>query len=1648
MKKMIFCTMLAGALALSLSLPAQYPFGNCIHLDGDNDYIILADESAFDFPVNMTVECWLKVDEWDRPWQAVITKGDNAWRLQRDNETNKIVFVAGDEHVITSTSFTDNLWHHLAGVKSGSTLRLYVDGVQESTTGGAGNNTNNGYSVRMGENGQVTGRYFDGVIEEVRFWNYARTLGDINENMYKTLAGNETGLVAYYKLDETSGLTAFDATAAGHHGTLMNMTGNEWESTTIPMVFSEPGYAIDFNGSDEYVSCGYFPEIGQNNPKTIEAWAYTRSFNNGGIFQGGTLSSNSDFSLRTLTEPGKWRMDFNGDYKDILLPFSQNSWHHFCLSFDGTTHIISLYYDGALVASYYKNLQTGCLDFLIGRWSSYFFDGCVDEVRVWNVCRTQDEILNSMNSALAGNETGLVSYWQCSYGSGSTLYDYTGGRHGTMHNMATQNWVASGIFQFSIHTHTIPDGFTGVMDFSNAGLSMFVNQKTGTEIYTVLRYPCSPNVFPQFPDEIFDSQHWLFYRQGNGTMNATLTFSVIEDILPGDSLCPQRVKLLKSTVNSSSWSLATTAISVDYTNNTMTFNNLSAFGMFITGRQETVSYTALSPPNGFPGTGVNQDLELTFERPMQAGAGNLHIIHAADSTLFETIPASGAVIDSNTVTFDPAGTFEHIASYFVLVDSTALYDFAGTAFRGISDSSEWSFSTPRFSPTITLIPGVASGSGCRWGDYDNDGDPDIALMGQTQSSEKITKVFSNDGNNIFTDLNAGLIGNRLGVVPWEDTDGDDDLDLLSSGSENNRLYQNMGDHTFASLSPWSCSAYYGHADWGDFDNDGDPDMLLCGLNCSDTKIYRNDGNNSFTDINAAFPLAYGKWSYGAQGLSGWGHGRSLWIDYDLDGDLDVYLAGNTGGYNCIARIYRNDGPGTTSYWSFTQINTGFYTLTSLGADWGDYDNDGDPDLLVTGAKDDNLNFRTIIYKNNGNGTFSEINLSISGMVLSSVEWGDYDNDGDLDILISGSRYENNSLVPTAAIYRNDGENVFYPLDELEALTNGQVSWGDHDLDGDLDIMMCGNNPANQAVFLLYTNQGMVSNTPPSSPPNLSCTHQYSNDLKLVFGWDAASDNETPSAGLSYNVYFTLLRNGQEVKLKRPMADTVTGYRRLPKTGNAGQMLSHYLRYPELPMLTQKYRHYGVDWGVQAIDHSFAGSPFNNASHFFMREITYLATSNHTEMKPADWLTWEVQHLASLAGYSIQVDEQAGFINPLEDYIDINSKKGKMIQHDKGLTYSIALNELGFYPFLTDNTVYHWRMRPVYLDGDSTCFTHPAPWFFFNKENTAPFPPMEGFNPAGDVAIGTLTPLISWNAAFDPDSISDHPGTLRYTVEVDTNNTFSSMIYTQTTAMGITYVQVNPALMEGYRYYYRIKTMDDEGLESAWSATQSFRVFDITLYLTVNLEGPFDGTGMNTSLNPEYIPLAQPYNTSPWYYSGTEAVSAIPGPGVVEWILVELRDAADAASAGASTVIAYQAAFLLNDGTVAGLDGSAPIHFYIEIQHNLFVVIHHRNHLSIMTPVPIPENSGIYTWDFTSGPGQVHGGMLGHKELAPGIWGMSGGDGFPDNQINNGDKNDVWVLQAGTGGYLAGDFNMDGQVNNADKNDVWAPNTGLGGQVPE
>jgi len=219
-------------------------------------------------------------------------------------------------------------------------------------------------------------------------------------------------------------------------------------------------------------------------------------------------------------------------------------------------------------------------------------------------------------------------------------------------------------------------------------------------------------------------------------------------------------------------------------------------------------------------------------------------------------------------------------------------------------------------------------------------------------------------------------------------------------------------------------------------------------------------------------------------------------------------------------------------------------------------------------------------------------------------------------------------------------------------------------------------------------------------------------------------------------------------------------------------------------------------------------------------------------------------------------------------------------------------------------------------------------------------------------------------------------------------------------------------------------------------------------LTVMLEGPYNGGVMEASLyGLNILPNEQPFNVPPWNYAGIESVPNIPNSDIIDWILIEYRDAFDANSAIPATMIGRQAAFLLNDGSVVDLDGTSILPFNHSIVQGLFVVIYHRNHLAIMSADPVIESSGVYLYDFTTPAGQAYGTDA-QKNLGGGVYGLCGGDGNADGTINADDKTAVWSIETGNSGYLNGDFNLDSQTDNLDKNDIWFDNIDNSSQVPE
>ena len=235
-----------------------------------------------------------------------------------------------------------------------------------------------------------------------------------------------------------------------------------------------------------------------------------------------------------------------------------------------------------------------------------------------------------------------------------------------------------------------------------------------------------------------------------------------------------------------------------------------------------------------------------------------------------------------------------------------------------------------------------------------------------------------------------------------------------------------------------------------------------------------------------------------------------------------------------------------------------------------------------------------------------------------------------------------------------------------------------------------------------------------------------------------------------------------------------------------------------------------------------------------------------------------------------------------------------------------------------------------------------------------------------------------------------------------------------------------------------------GLTSFSTFTGTRGGFDVSL--TAYLEGPYNAASgyMNTTLKTAgLIPLTQPYNASPWNYNGPETVASIPAD-VVDWVLIELRQADIPEHATSSTTIKKRVAFLKKDGTIVETDGSSPVRFYnAAITNNLFPVIRHRNHLAIMAANAVTSTGGIYTYNFSTSIGQAYEGANGYKQIgsSPEKYGMVAADVDQDGNVFLSDYN-IWAVDFGnTPVYYKSDIDMDGNVFLSDYN-KWAVNFGM------
>lgn len=350
-------------------------------------------------------------------------------------------------------------------------------------------------------------------------------------------------------------------------------------------------------------------------------------------------------------------------------------------------------------------------------------------------------------------------------------------------------------------------------------------------------------------------------------------------------------------------------------------------------------------------------------------------------------------------------------------------------------------------PPFTLVQpellGVANSYSNAWGDYDNDGDVDLAVSLGTGE----VRLYRND-KGVLASVGAQLGmpqagSHELRGLSWGDFDGDGDIDLLggaTSADELTRVLRNEGGTRFTDVAAEIGLTIPGRSarqtNWVDYDNDGDLDVYAADRT-GDNRLFRND-DGRFTHVFGAGPTD-------ARPTVG-----ACWFDMDSDGDLDLYLANQSGATDAL---WQNDGG------SFTDVAPALgltgpprtKDLGGVGCAIGDYDNDGDLDIF-TASYGPNL-----LYRSNADGTFSEVGKALGVGIENhavSGDWGDYDNDGDLDLSVISYEGAVGAQSPLNALFRNEGEwglvNVLSKDSPLNVADHG-VQFADYDNDGGLDL---------------------------------------------------------------------------------------------------------------------------------------------------------------------------------------------------------------------------------------------------------------------------------------------------------------------------------------------------------------------------------------------------------------------------------------------------------------------------------------------------------------------------------------------------------------------------------------------------------------------
>ena len=491
--------------------------------------------------------------------------------------------------------------------------------------------------------------------------------------------------------------------------------------------------------------------------------------------------------------------------------------------------------------------------------------------------------------------------------------------------------------------------------------------------------------------------------------------------------------------------------------------------------------------------GIEDDLNAPGEETDETI--DISIIEASNATLEESITDLQATILNNEISFTLVGT----SQFDVLAEEDNL-------FLGIPDILEASI---------------------EWGDYDRDGDQDFAIMGESLVYGRITRVYRNDvdenGARVFNQSPFFFNGVSTGQLKWVDYNKDGWIDLIVSGRNNEdvpttTIFENQEGQNFVESIDLSLpNLYKTTMDSADFDNDGDIDFVINGQTAEGEwkkYIYYRDDLSLVLATNPSNNSD----QFNETGIQG----IIQIADIHNDGDQDIIGVGQA--YSKVNTLIENENSNNNwNYWSWDNFED--VSMTVYGRN-----------MYFMGK--DNLDYKFKSVNLDGDGYASEFS-NIQGLADGDIDVGDYNNDGYPDLLVVG---DNSIFTPTTLLYDGSGES--FTLNEEISFTgfrDATAKWIDYDNDGDLDLFLSGYGEDGTATHLYRNNLKNKSNQAPEV-----ITNQTFEDLgngRVRLSWDAPNDDFTEELG--YVIRLGTTPGGTE--LSNTESNLITGDRLITKS---------------------------------------------------------------------------------------------------------------------------------------------------------------------------------------------------------------------------------------------------------------------------------------------------------------------------------------------------------------------------------------------------------------------------------------------------------------------------------------------------------------------